>query len=401
MSKILEDIRVVDLTDHVFGPYCTMVLAAHGAEVIKVEPPWGNTYRIAGGAIMGGGCPGWHAVNLDKKGMAIDLKDPRGLEIVKKLVPLSDVVIQNFSPGVMERLGLGYDVLKELNPKIIYAALSGFGQTGPYSPRASFAGIAQAISGFSKQVGERVDPDGPPQGMGGPIGDLVPALFSAISVIAALRHRDRTGVGQMIDSAQADDMVAINSNVVSYSLTGLLPLEMERKYPMAWRLGGYIKVKDGWISVAGHRARAIDNLKQLLGLDDVSREDLSAYVADMTREEAVEALVKIGMAVGPVYSANDVIADPHFRARGMLVEVEHPKAGKMVSPNYPVQYSETTAEISSPSPLIGQHNREILTGLLYYSHEQVDELEKAGVLVTEKMDTSAIDKRHPRSALRT
>ncbi len=399
MNKILEDIRVVDLTDHVFGPYCTMILAAHGGEVIKIEPPWGNTYRIAGGAIMGGASPGWHAVNFNKKGMAVDLKDPRGLEIVKKLVAVSDVVIQNFSPGVMERLGLGYDVLRELNPRIIYAALSGFGQTGPYYPRASFAGIAQAISGFARQVGESVDPDGPPLGMGGPIGDLVPALFTAVSVIAAIRHRDRTGVGQMLDSAQADGMMAINSNVVSYTMTGLLPLELRKKYPMGWRIGGYLKVKDGWISVGGHRARAIDNLKRVLNLDDVTREDLEGYVAEMTREEAVNTLAELGMAVGPVYAANDIVKDPHYKARSMLVEVEHPKVGKIVSPNYPVQYSETTAVITSPSPLIGQHNREILTSLLDYSSEQVEELEKAGVLVTENVNGSAVDDRHPRSSL--
>lgn len=236
-------------------------------------------------------------------------------------------------------------------------------------------------------------------GMGGPIGDLVPALFTAVSVIAAIRHRDRTGVGQMLDSAQADGMMAINSNVVSYTMTGLLPLELRKKYPMGWRIGGYLKVKDGWISVGGHRARAIDNLKRVLNLDDVTREDLEGYVAEMTREEAVNTLAELGMAVGPVYAANDIVKDPHYKARSMLVEVEHPKVGKIVSPNYPVQYSETTAVITSPSPLIGQHNREILTSLLDYSPEQVEELEKAGVLVRENVNGSAVDDRHPRSSL--
>jgi formyl-CoA transferase len=136
MNQILEDIRVVDLTDFVFGPYCTMILASHGADVIKIEPPWGNTYRLSGTPILSGGCPSFHAVNFNKRGMAINLKEPLGLEVVKKLVRVSDIVIQNFLPGVMERLGLGYDQLKKLNPNIIYAALSGFGQSGPYAARA-------------------------------------------------------------------------------------------------------------------------------------------------------------------------------------------------------------------------------------------------------------------------
>jgi len=385
LKKILEDIRVMDLTHAWFGPYCTMLLAELGAEVIKIEPPWGSLGRMGPGAMVQGASVSFYALNINKKDITINLKEPKGLEIFKKLVPLSDVVIQNFRPGVMERLGLGYDVLKSLNPRIIYAALSGFGQTGPYSPRASFAGVAQAISGYARQVGDQIDPEGPPLGMGGAIGDLVPALFTALSIIAAIRYRDKTGKGQMIDSAQADDMTHFNTvAILGYSLTGLLPWEMRRKYTVPGRISGHIRVKNGWIQVSGFRPRGIESLKKMLGLEELTREDVVKFVVGKTRWDAVKILADMGIAVGPVYSAKEVVDDPHLIARDMFVEIEHPKAGKMTVTNFPVKFSESAAEITSPPPLMGQHNKEVLMDLLGYSEEQVEQLEKEGVISTER-----------------
>ena len=174
--RILEDIRVLDLTQFWFGPYCTMMLADMGAEVIRVEPPWGSVDRLADAYIIGG--------------------------------------------RIMERLGLGYDVLKELNPRIIYAALSGFGQTGPYTARPSFAPIAEAMSGHSRLTGDGVDVNGPPIEMAQAVGDLAPGLYAAMSIIAAVRHRDRKGEGQMIDVAQLDVMTSMNMALTGYNLSG-------------------------------------------------------------------------------------------------------------------------------------------------------------------------------------
>ncbi len=382
MNKIFEDIRVLDLTDHWFGPWCTMMLADLGAEVIKIEPPWGATGRIGSGALYGGASHTFHYLNMSKKDMAINLKDPRGIEIFKELVKKSDIVIQNFSTGTMERLGLGYDVLKELNPKIIYAALTGFGQTGPYSTRGSFANIAEGMSGHTRLTGDRVDPKGPPIPMAQAYGDLGPGTMAAMSVMAAIRHRDKTGEGQMIDVAQLDCMVALNPAIVSYTLSGMLPWQLREKYPMA-NVSGLFEVKDGWITVAGHRPKAIDELKARLGVDEITKEVIKDLAAGMTRDEAVNLLVEVGLPVAPIYDVSDTVADPHLAARGMFIEVEHPKAGRIKVPNFPVKFSETPGEVTSSAPLLGQDNREILTEVLGYTEEQIEELEKERVIVTE------------------
>ena len=359
------------------------MMADLGAEVIKIEPPWGATGRIGSGPMFGGVSPTFHYLNLSKKAMAIDLKNPKGLEIFKELVKVSDVVVQNFSPGTMERLGLGYDVLKELNPGIIYAALSGFGQTGPYSPRGSFASIAEAMSGHSRLTGDGVDPKGPPIRMAQAIGDLGPGTMAAMSVIAAIRYRDKTGKGQMIDVAQFDCMTAYCVAIVGYTMTGMLPWQTREKYPMA-HVSGLMKAKDGWIAVAGHRPRAVDKLKERLGVDEITYEVLKDFVAGLSRDEVVDYMVEVGLPVAPIYHINETAEDPHLEARNMFVEVDHPKAGKIKVPNFPVKFSETPGEITSAAPLLGQNNKEVLMELLGYTEEQVERLEKEGIIVTDK-----------------
>jgi len=384
MRKILENIRVLDLTRFWFGPFCTRMLADLGAEVIRIEPPWGAIDRIADGALFGGVSYTYHHFNLNKMGLTLNLKTTEGLEIFKELVKRSDVVVQNFSPGTMERLGLGYDVLKELNPRIIYAALSGFGQNGPYSSRGSYAPIAEAMSGHTRLTGDEVDPKGPPLEMAQAYGDLGPALFAAMSIIAALHHRDKTGVGQMIDVAQLDCMVALNTAVTGYTLSGMKLWELKEKYPMGRGFGGLMKAKDGgWIRIASFSPRAIDNLKRHLGVEEIEEEIVEKMVSEMTRDEAVDFFVKADVPVAPIYQVDEVIKDPHISARGMFLEVEHPKAGKVKVPNFPVKFSETPGEIVSAAPLLGQHNREILMGILGYTEDKIAELEKTEVIFTE------------------
>lgn len=373
-----------------------MMLADMGADVIKIEPPWGATGRIGSGPMFGGVSPTFHYLNLSKKAMALNLKDPRGLEIFKDLVKKSDVVVQNFSPGTMERLGLGYDMLMELNPGIIYAALSGFGQTGPYSPRGSFASIAEAMSGHTRLTGDGVDPEGPPIRMAQAIGDLAPGTMAAMSVIAAIRYRDRTGKGQMIDVAQFDCMTAYCVAIAGYTLSGMLPWQTRRKYPMA-HVSGLMKVKDGWIAVAGHRPRAVDKLKERLGVEEVTYETMENFVAGLTRDEAVDYLVEVGLPVAPIYHVNETVEDPHLKARNMFFEVEHPRAGKFTVPNFPVKFSESPGEIKCAAPLLGQNNKEVLMGLLGYTEEQVAQLENEGVIVTDRTeDTSSTLRTVPR-----
>ena len=381
--KILTEIRVLDLTDHWFGPWCTLLLAEIGAEVIKVEPTWGATGRIGSGSLLGGVDPSFHYLNMCKKSLSINLKTEEGKGIFKELVKKSDVVAQNFLPGVMERFGLGYDVLKEINPGVIYAALSGFGQYGPYSQRSSFDAIAEAISGHTRLTGDEADPNGPPLRMAQSYGDLGPGTFAAFCIMAAIRNRDRTGVGQMIDVAQADCMVALNTAIVGYSMTGLLPWEIKVKYPTT-QLGGMFKARDGWVQIAAFRARALDAMKEKLGVEEITKATFEGVISGMTRDEAVKYFAEIGMPVAPIYQVNESLKDPHLNARNMFIEVEHKKAGKFKTVNFPVKFSVTPGEVTSAAPLLGQHNREILEGLLGYDEKRIEELEKGGIIYTDK-----------------
>jgi len=381
--KILEDIRVLDFTHAWFGPYCTMMLGELGAEVIKVEPPWGTLGRLGPGELLKNVSTTFYALNLNKKDISVDLKTPEGLALIKELVKVSDVVVQNFIPGVMDRLGLGYEVLRELNSKVIYAALSGFGQYGPYSRYASFAVIGEAMSGHTYATGKRFDYEGRPINMAGSLGDVAPAMYVAFCIVAALRHRDRAGVGQMIDVSQSDCMIAFNCcESVAYDLFKESPINRRQRRPrrpdQIWDI---VEVKDGWIQLAGDRLRAIDKLKEKIGVEEVTLDLVKEKITPMTRLEAFEYLVEVGFPAAPIYEAHEAIEDPHIKARETFIQVEHPVAGTYTAPNFPVKFSETPGEVTGPAPMLGQHTEEVLTDLLGKTPEQIKELEKQGIVV--------------------
>jgi len=385
MDEVLEDITVLDLTQFWFGPFCTMLLAEQGAEVIRIEPPWGGVDRIADGALFGGVSYTFHHHNLNKKGLTLNLKAAEGVDIFKSLVRRGDVVVQNFRPGTMERLGLGYEVLRELNPGIIYAALSGFGQYGPYVHRGSFANIAEAMSGHTRLTGDEADPSGPPLEMAQAYGDLGPALFAAMSIVSAIRHRDRTGEGQMIDVAQLDCMVALNTALTGYNLSGLRLWELREKYPMGRGFGGLVKTRDGgWVRYASFSPRIIEELKDHLGVDEIDEQALNNRISQMDRGEAVDFLVGAGVPAAPVYDVDEVVGDPQLEAREMFVDVDHARAGRVRVPNFPVKFSRTPGRVSRAAPLLGEHNEEILVGVLELSQEEVQELVRKGVISAEE-----------------
>jgi CoA:oxalate CoA-transferase len=359
-----------------------MMLGELGAEVIKVEPPWGTIGRLGPGELFKGVSTTFYALNLNKKGISINLKDPEGLGIIKELVKMSDVVIQNFSPGTMERLGLGYDILRGLNPGIIYAALSGFGQTGPYSSYASYASIAEAMSGHTYATGKNHDYNGPPIRMSGAIGDLGPAMYAAFAVVAAIRHRDKTGIGQMIDVSQFDCMVTFNCCAnVAYDLFKESSLERRQDLLSGpTRIGGITRVKDGWIHLMGERAKAVEALKEELGVEEITQEMMENLVSDKTRKEAFDWLAGLGFPIGPVYEAHEAMFDPHSIYRYMWVELNHPAAGAYKVPNFPVKFSETPGRATLSSPMLGQHTTEVLTTLLGKTEEEILEMEKKGVV---------------------
>jgi CoA:oxalate CoA-transferase len=375
MKMPLDDIRVLDMTHVWMGPWCTMMLAEMGAEVIRVEPPWGAIDRLSEGMTFGGASFTFHHLNLNKKALTLNLKHPEGKRLFKELLKKSDVLVQNMSPGSMEKLGLGYDELKKVNPKIIYAAMSGFGQYGPYTRRNSYAPIAEAMSGHTRLTGDGVDPNGPPIEMAMAYGDLGPGTLAAMAIIAALRYRDHTGVGQMIDVAQFDCMTALNPAVTGYNLSGMLLHEMRKKSRGGSNVGGMFKTKDGGYVVMGAWSpSAVENLKKLLGSDEPTKEMATQYIGEHNRDEIAKILIDADIAAAPIYQINETVADPHLKARDMWVTVEHPTAGRITVPNFPVKMSETPGKITSAAPLLSQNTREILTGLLGVKEEELNRL---------------------------
>jgi crotonobetainyl-CoA:carnitine CoA-transferase CaiB-like acyl-CoA transferase len=240
--------------------------------------------------------------------------------------------------------------------------------------------IAEAMSGHTRLTGERHDEKGPPIEMAQAYGDLGPGTMAAMAILAALRHRDRTGRGQMIDMAQLDCMVAYNTALTGYTLSGLRPVEMRSKYPMGRGVGGLLECSDGgWIRLAAYSPKAIDSLRRLFGVEEVTSELVAERTRGITRDEAVEFYLSENLPVAPVYHVDEVLADPHLAARGMFLDLVHPLAGVVRVPNFPVRFSETPGVVASAAPLLGQHSREVLTGVLGLSDGRVDELVRAGV----------------------
>ncbi len=399
MESILEDIRVCDLTHVWYGPWTTMMLAEMGAEVVKVEPPWGALGRIEEyGPMYGKASSSFHHLNLNKKGMVINLKEPEGSKLIKALIAKSDIIINNFAPGTMEKLGLSYDECKEIRPDIIYAVLSGFGDTGPYRKYSSYAPIAEAIAGYARQMGDSIDPEGPPKGLVGFFGDLAPATLAAMAILGALRFRDKTGKGQKIDCAQFDNMFAYNTGITNYFVSGKNEVERrkereERRKAREERqkdqppnllqsIRGYIEVKDGYVMIGGMRPKAIEALKETLGVDEeeLTKELVEEFIKDKTKLEAFNFFAKCGMPCAPIYYGSEATEDPHIIDREMIVEYDHPLMGKTRGINFPVKMSESPGRVTSAAPLLGQHQKEIIIDLLGYSEEEFTALVKGGVI---------------------
>ena len=378
----LSGVRILDLSHVWFGPYCTMLLGEMDAEVIKVEPIWGDRTRMFA-PLHNRESPTFHSLNLCKKGMTLNLKSEKGVAIFKELVKISDVVVENFSPGTMAKLGLSYDALKSVKPDIIYASLSGFGQTGPYSPRPSYFSIAEAISGQAHLAGRGGGPDAPPRGSPVAYGDLGPALFAAMSITAALYFRQRTGLGQWVDVSQADTMLSLTSPpIANYTVTGMTEEEREKKFPRMRGpgIGGFLKASDGYVAVLAGGGASIDNIAKMLNVKEVTRELFQEWVSARAVAEIVETMSRLDVPAAPVLRPEQVVTNEQYMAREMFVDVEYPTLGKFKMPNFPVKFSESPGEVYSPAPGLGQHNKEILMSMLGHSEEQVEQLKKEGVV---------------------
>ena len=388
MAQTLEGIKVLDLSRALAGPYCTMLLADYGAEVIKVElPGTGDDTRGWGPPFVQGESAYFMSINRNKKSLTLDMKNTKSKEILERMIKQSDVLVENFRPGAADRLGLGYEQVKKVNPKIIYCSISGFGQDGPYRELPGFDQTLQGMGGMMSITGE---PDGPPMKVGVAIADISGGMFAAYGIMLALFNRERTGAGQWVDTSLLDSQIAwLTYRAGEYFASGKLPEKVGSGHPMIVPYQAF-KAKDEYINIAvgndqlwkrfckvismehimdnpkfAVNAKRVENRKELINI-------LSKVIETKAGAEWLKLLEDAGIPAGPIYTLDKLFSDPQVLHRKMAVELQHPKAGTIKVTGVPVKLSETPGEINSPPPLLGQHSREVLAQLGY----SADEIEK-------------------------
>lgn len=396
MRKPLEHIKVLDFTRVLAGPYCTMILANMGAEIIKIERPGSGDDSRDFGPFMNGQSAYFVSINRGKKSIALDLKSPKAIELVKELVKEVDIVAENFRPGTMEKLGLGYEELKKINPKLIFATMSGFGQTGPYSKRPAYDMIVQGMGGIMSITGEE---GGDPVRVGTSIGDITAGMFGTIGILAALVDRDISGEGRMVDVAMLDGQLSILENAISrYTATGEIPKPLGARHPSIAPFEAY-KTKDSYVIVAcGNDALwekfcKLTSREDLLAMDEFKtnpdrvknvrklKEYMTEIFGQKTTAEWDEYLNKNGIPCSAINTVDKLFTDPQVTARKMLVEVEQPGVGKIKIAGNPIKLSGLEEEIpKDPAPQIGEHSELILKKYLGYTDEQIAELKKQNII---------------------
>jgi CoA:oxalate CoA-transferase len=392
----LEGIRVLDLTRVLAGPYCCMVLADMGAEVIKVEMPDVGDEARTGPPFIKGESTYFHSFNRNKKGITLNLRKPEARKILLDLVKEADVVVENFTPGTMAEFGLSYDDLAAVNPRIIMASISGFGQNNsPYVKRVCYDLIAQAMGGLMSLTGY---PDGPPTKVGSSIGDMTSGMFAAIGICGALYERTKSGKGQHIDVALVDSVFSLLEHApLRYTATGVIPSRTGNRHPALTPFNSY-NAKDGMVALGTSGNPVSFRLAEAIGRpdlitdprykDNMARLENLAYVestinewtSSRTTEEIFEIMNKYDVPCSTIYTLADIVSDPHFTQRGMLVDIEHPVAGtlKVVGPT--IKFSRTPYEVTCAGPLLGQHNEEVYKGRLGMTDEEMKTLKEKKVI---------------------
>ena len=383
--KALEGLRVIDFTQAMAAPFGTMNLADMGADVIKIEPPvTGEPTRELSSVTQNGHSATFMTMNRSKRGLTVDLKTPEGVLIVKRLAKTADVFVQNYRPGVAERLGLGYEALSAVNPRLIYCSVSGFGGTGPYAARGGYDLIAQGMSGIISVTG---DEDAPAKS-GVPLSDLCAGLFAAYGILCALEYRERTGLGQLVDTSLLEAAMALTVwESTEYWVTGQAP----RPLGSAHRLTApyqAVRAADGYFNVGANNDKLFEGLCRAIGRPEL-RDDARFATSALRMEhraaliEAIEKttagepsahwlrhLEHAGVPSGPINTYAEALADPHTLARQMVVDLMHPGAGPIKALGIPVKLSDTPGAVDRPAPLLGQHTADILTELGYTDAEQ-------------------------------
>ena len=395
-SGPLAGLRVLELGTLLAGPFCGQLLGDFGAEVIKVEPPGqGDPMRVWGREKAHGKSLWWPVVARNKKAITLDLRQADGQALLKDLVRQSDFLLENFRPGTMEKWGLGWSELSAINPRLIMIRVSGFGQTGPYSRQAGFGAIGEAMGGLRYVVG---DPSTPPSRMGISIGDSLAATFACIGALSALHHRDKTGRGQVVDSAIYEAVLnMMESLVTEYDKAGYVRERTGAILPNVAPSNVY-RTADGMVLIAANQDTVFSRLAEAMGQPDLATSPqysthgargahqaeldalVEAWTSTMTTRAVLDAMDQFGVPAGLIYRAPDMLEDPHFKARDAIVSVPHPDFGELRMQNVAPKLSETPGAVRSPSPALGQHNDEVYLRVLGLSPERYAELKAAKVV---------------------
>lgn len=390
----LKGLRVVELGQLLAGPFCGQLLGDMGADVIKVEPPGaGDPFRVWG---MGDEKVVWEVLARNKQSVSCNLRVPEGQALVRKLIATADVLVENFKPGTLEKWGLGPDVLHAQNPGLIIARMSGYGQYGPYSDRAGFGGIGEAMGGWRYIVG---DPDRPPARMGVSIGDTLCATYGAMGVLAALHHRQKTGQGQVVDTALYEAVLQVMEGLVpEYVHNGFIRERSGSILPGIAPSNVY-QCSDGVYMIGANNDQIFKRLAKAMGRPELGDDprysthiargerqtELDDLINDWTRtltiDEVDALMIEHSIPAGRVYRAPDMLVDPHFQAREAIIEVETERFGPLKMQNAFPKLSATPSGVRRPAPSqVGQHNAEIYGGVLGLSASELDGLKAAGVI---------------------
>ncbi|HTW18529.1 MAG TPA: CoA transferase [Nocardioides sp.] len=391
----LEGLRVLDVSTILAGPLCCQILGDYGADVVKIEHPKAGDNMRGHGRSKDGVPLWWKEISRNKRTVALDLKAPKGGEVLRRLAATADVLVENFRPGTLERWGLGPDVLLELNPGLVIVRLTGFGQTGPYSSRAGFGTLAEAMSGFAAATGEA---DGPPTLPAFGLADSICGIAASSAVMMALRHRDLTGKGQVVDLSILEPiMTAVGPGPTVYQQLGEIPQRHGNRSTNNAPRNTYRTSDDKWVAISTSAQRIAERVMELVGHPEVIDEPwfatgagraehvdllddhVGSWIAARDRETVLDAFTEAGAAIGAVYDARDITEDPHIRETKMLVEVEDDDLGPILQHNVMWRMSESPGRIRFTGRAIGQDTDEVLREL-GYSAEEISNLKDEEIL---------------------
>ena len=392
----LAGLRVLELGTLLAGPFCGQLLGDQGAEVVKIEPPGqGDPMRVWGRQKAGDPSLWWPVIARNKKAITLDLRQAEGQSLLLELVAKADFLLENFRPGTLEKWNLGWERLRAVNPRLIMIRVSGYGQSGPYAGRAGFGAIGEAMGGLRYVVG---DPGSPPSRVGISIGDSLAATFACVGALAALHHRERTGQGQVVDSAIYEAVLGMMESLITeYDQTGYIRERTGAILPNVAPSNVY-PAKDGLVLIAANQDTVFRRLCEAMGEPGLAADEryvnhqargahqrelderIGRWTAGHSTAELLDLMDKSGVPAGQIYRAPEMLADPHFAAREAIVQVPHPQFGKLRMQNVAPKLSATPGGIRSPSPALGEHNDEVYLGLLGLARERYDALKAARVI---------------------